>query len=83
MPWIPLGKGQRELIIGDRRTGKTTIAVILLLTKKGKNVVCVYVAIGKRLSVITEMIDILKRYNAWLTLLLFQHQPKILRLFFI
>ncbi|OQA60132.1 MAG: ATP synthase subunit alpha [Candidatus Atribacteria bacterium ADurb.Bin276] len=61
---IPLGKGQRELIIGDRRTGKTTIAIDTIINQKGKNVVCVYVAIGKRLSAITEMIDILKRYNA-------------------
>ena len=61
---IPLGKGQRELIIGDRRTGKTTIAIDTIINQKGKNVLCVYVAIGKRLSAITEMVDILKKYNA-------------------
>jgi len=61
---IPLGKGQRELIIGDRRTGKTTLTIDTILNQKGKNVLCVYVAIGKRLSAITEMVDILKRYNA-------------------
>jgi len=61
---IPLGKGQRELIIGDRRTGKTTLTIDTIINQKGKNVLCVYVAIGKRLSAITEMVDILKRYNA-------------------
>ena len=61
---IPLGKGQRELIIGDRRTGKTTIAIDTIINQKGKNVFCVYVAIGKRLSEITEIVDLLKRYNA-------------------
>ena len=61
---IPLGKGQRELIIGDRRTGKTTITLDTIIHQKNKNVICIYVAIGQRLSAITEIVDILKRFGA-------------------
>jgi len=61
---IPLGKGQRELIIGDRRTGKTTITLDTIINQKGKNVICIYVAIGQRLSAITEVVDILQKRGA-------------------
>ncbi|MEI6157585.1 MAG: F0F1 ATP synthase subunit alpha, partial [Atribacterota bacterium] len=61
---IPLGKGQRELIIGDRRTGKTTIALDTIMNQRNKNVICIYVAIGQRLSSTTEIVDTLKRYGA-------------------
>ena len=45
---IPIGRGQRELIIGDRQTGKTAIAVDTIINQKGKNVICIYVAIGQK-----------------------------------
>ncbi len=61
---IPLGKGQRELIIGDRRTGKTTITLDTIINQKGKKVMCIYVAIGQRLSAITEVIDALQKNGA-------------------
>lgn len=61
---IPLGKGQRELIIGDRRTGKTSIAFDIILNQRGKNVICIYVAIGQKLSVVKELVENLKRYQA-------------------
>jgi len=46
---VPIGRGQRELIIGDRQTGKTAIAVDTILNQKGKDVICIYVAIGQKL----------------------------------
>ncbi len=61
---IPIGRGQRELIIGDRKTGKTAIALDTIINQKGKDVVCVYVAIGQKDSTIAEVIDILRRYGA-------------------
>jgi F-type H+-transporting ATPase subunit alpha len=53
---IPIGKGQRELIIGDRQTGKTAIAVDTILNQKGKDVVCIYVAIGQKKSTVAQMV---------------------------
>jgi F-type H+-transporting ATPase subunit alpha len=61
---IPIGRGQRELIIGDRKTGKTAIALDTIINQKGKNVVCVYVAIGQKDSTIAEVIDTLRRHGA-------------------
>lgn len=61
---IPLGKGQRELIIGDRRTGKTTIALDTILNQKGKKVICIYVAIGQRLANITHVVEVLRKFQA-------------------
>lgn len=61
---IPLGKGQRELIIGDRRTGKTTIALDTILNQRGKGVLCIYVAIGQRLANITQVVEVLRKYKA-------------------
>jgi F-type H+-transporting ATPase subunit alpha len=58
---IPIGRGQRELIIGDRQTGKTTIAIDTILNQKGEDVYCVYVAIGQKLSTIANIVDILDR----------------------
>lgn len=62
---IPLGKGQRELIIGDRRTGKTTVALDTIINQRGKGVICIYVAIGQRLSNITQVVEVLKRFRAF------------------
>jgi F-type H+-transporting ATPase subunit alpha len=61
---VPIGRGQRELIIGDRKTGKTAIALDTIINQKGKNVICVYVAIGQKDSTIAEVIDTLRRYGA-------------------
>src|SRR5947209_11211667 len=58
---IPIGRGQRELIIGDRTTGKTTIALDTILNQKGQDVYCVYVAIGQKLSTVAGIVDILDR----------------------
>ncbi len=61
---IPIGRGQRELIIGDRQTGKTTIAVDTILNQKGKDVICIYVAIGQKRSTVTSLVNELKANGA-------------------
>jgi len=61
---IPIGRGQRELIIGDRQTGKTAIAVDAILNQKGKGVLCIYCAIGQRSAAITEVVATLERGGA-------------------
>ena len=61
---FPIGRGQRELIIGDRQTGKTSIAMDTILNQKGKDVVCVYVAIGQKASTIAKLVNTLKKNNA-------------------
>ncbi len=61
---FPIGRGQRELIIGDRQTGKTSIAVDTILNQKGKDVVCVYVAIGQKASTIAKLVNTLKQHDA-------------------
>jgi len=61
---IPIGRGQRELIIGDRQTGKTAIAVDTIINQKGKDVICVYVAIGQKASTIAGIINTLEEFGA-------------------
>lgn len=61
---IPIGRGQRELIIGDRKTGKTTIAVDTILNQKGQGVNCVYVAIGQKASTVAQVVATLESYGA-------------------
>ncbi len=61
---IPIGRGQRELIIGDRQTGKTAIAIDTIINQKGKNVFCVYVAIGQKQSTVAQVVDRLKKAGA-------------------
>ena len=61
---FPIGRGQRELIIGDRQTGKTAIAVDTILNQKGKDVVCIYVAIGQKASTVAKVVNTLKRHGA-------------------
>ncbi len=61
---IPIGRGQRELIIGDRQTGKTTIATDTILNQKGKDVICVYVAIGQKQSTVAQIVNSLTRGGA-------------------
>ncbi len=61
---IPIGRGQRELIIGDRQTGKTSIAVDTIINQKDKNVLCVYVAIGQKNSTVVQLVEKLKEHGA-------------------
>ena len=61
---IPIGRGQRELIIGDRQTGKTVIATDTIINQKGKNVICVYVAIGQKQSTVTGVVETLEKAGA-------------------
>jgi F-type H+-transporting ATPase subunit alpha len=61
---IPIGRGQRELIIGDRQTGKTAIAIDTIINQKGKNLICIYVAIGQKKSAVAKTVELLERYEA-------------------
>lgn len=61
---FPIGRGQRELIIGDRQTGKTTIALDTILNQKDKDVICIYVAIGQKASSVAQLVETLKRHGA-------------------
>ncbi len=61
---FPIGRGQRELIIGDRQTGKTAIAVDTILNQKGKDVICIYVAIGQKASSVAQLVETLKKNDA-------------------
>ncbi len=61
---IPIGRGQRELIIGDRQTGKTAIALDTIINQKGKGLVCIYVAIGQKLSTVAKTVAVLEQYGA-------------------
>ncbi|MCL2882934.1 MAG: F0F1 ATP synthase subunit alpha [Coriobacteriia bacterium] len=61
---IPIGRGQRELIIGDRQTGKTAIAVDTIINSKGKDLICIYVAIGQKASTVATVVETLERYGA-------------------
>ena len=61
---FPIGRGQRELIIGDRQTGKTSIASDTILNQKGKDVICIYVAIGQKASSVAKMVSTLEKYGA-------------------
>jgi F-type H+/Na+-transporting ATPase subunit alpha len=62
---IPIGKGQRELIIGDRQTGKTAIAIDTIINQRGKNVICIYCAIGQKNSTIAQIVSKLKAHGAF------------------
>ena len=61
---IPIGRGQRELIIGDRQTGKTTIAIDTILNQRGKDVICIYVAIGQKRSTVARLVEQLEAAHA-------------------
>ena len=61
---FPIGRGQRELIIGDRQTGKTSIALDTILNQKGKDVICIYVAIGQKASTVAKVVNTLKNNDA-------------------
>ncbi|HEY9828176.1 MAG TPA: F0F1 ATP synthase subunit alpha [Stenomitos sp.] len=61
---VPIGRGQRELIIGDRQTGKTSVAIDTILNQKGQNVICVYVAIGQKASTVANIVNVLRERGA-------------------
>ncbi|GEK06014.1 F0F1 ATP synthase subunit alpha [Schleiferilactobacillus harbinensis] len=61
---VPIGRGQRELIIGDRKTGKTSIAIDTILNQKGQNMICIYVAIGQKESTVRAQVETLRRFGA-------------------
>ena len=61
---FPIGRGQRELIIGDRQTGKTSIAIDAILNQKGKDTICIYVAVGQKASTVAKMVNTLSQYDA-------------------
>ncbi|MBI4524848.1 MAG: F0F1 ATP synthase subunit alpha [Deltaproteobacteria bacterium] len=61
---IPIGRGQRELIIGDRQTGKTALAIDTIINQKGGNVICIYVAIGQKRSTVAQVVDRLRQHGA-------------------
>jgi F-type H+-transporting ATPase subunit alpha len=61
---IPIGRGQRELIIGDRQTGKTAVAVDAIINQKGKSLICIYVAIGQKMSTVRKVVATLEQYGA-------------------
>ena len=61
---FPIGRGQRELIIGDRQTGKTSIATDTMINQKGKDVICIYVAIGQKASTVAKIVNTLKKHDA-------------------
>jgi F-type H+-transporting ATPase subunit alpha len=62
---VPIGRGQRELIIGDRQTGKTTVAVDTIINQKGQDVICIYVAIGQKQSTVAQVVKNLKSMERW------------------
>ena len=61
---IPIGRGQRELIIGDRKTGKTAIAIDAILNQRGKGIICIYVAIGQKASTVASIRETLSKHHA-------------------
>jgi len=61
---VPIGKGQRELIIGDRQTGKTAIAIDAIINQKGKDMICIYVAIGQKQSTVAQIVNTLEKFGA-------------------
>jgi F-type H+-transporting ATPase subunit alpha len=61
---VPIGRGQRELIIGDRQTGKTAVAIDAIINQKGQNMICIYVAIGQKASTVAQVVDRLRREGA-------------------
>ncbi|MEI3597259.1 MULTISPECIES: F0F1 ATP synthase subunit alpha [unclassified Oceanobacillus] len=61
---VPIGRGQRELIIGDRQTGKTTVAIDTIINQKDQDMICIYVAIGQKESTVRSTVEVLRRYGA-------------------
>ncbi|MCB6771187.1 F0F1 ATP synthase subunit alpha, partial [Veillonella atypica] len=61
---VPIGRGQRELIIGDRQTGKTTIAIDTIINQKDQDMICIYVAIGQKESTVRGTVETLRKFGA-------------------
>ena len=61
---VPIGRGQRELVIGDRQTGKTSIAIDAIINQKGQDMICIYVAIGQKESTVRSQVEVLRKYGA-------------------
>ena len=61
---IPIGRGQRELIIGDRQTGKTAIAIDTIINQKDKDMICIYVAIGQKQSTVAGVVETFRKHGA-------------------
>ncbi|MGC2933371.1 F0F1 ATP synthase subunit alpha, partial [Enterococcus faecalis] len=61
---VPIGRGQRELVIGDRKTGKTSIAIDSIINQKGQDVICIYVAIGQKESTVRIQVETLRKFGA-------------------
>src|SRR3954453_9566190 len=61
---VPIGRGQRELIIGDRQTGKTTVALDTIINQRGQDVICIYVAIGQKRSTVAQVVRALEEHGA-------------------
>jgi len=61
---IPIGRGQRELIIGDRQTGKTAVAIDTIINQKGQGVFCIYVAVGQKQSTVAQVVDKLQKFGS-------------------
>ncbi len=61
---IPIGRGQRELIIGDRQTGKTAVAIDTIINQKDTDVICIYVAIGQKSSTVAQVVEMLRKNGA-------------------
>jgi len=80
---IPIGRGQRELIIGDRQTGKTAIAIDTIINQKGQDLICVYVAISQKQSKVARIVSKLKEAARWNTRLLFRRVLPMVRRFHI
>ena len=76
---VPIGRGQRELIIGDRQTGKTTIALDTIINQKGQDVICIYVAIGQKQSTVAQAVKKLEEYGAMDLSLIHISEPTRLR----
>ena len=76
---FPIGRGQRELIIGDRQTGKTSLAIDAILNQKGKDVICIYVAIGQKASTVAKVVSTLENTAQWNTRRYFLPQPATAR----
>ncbi len=62
---VPIGRGQRELVIGDRKTGKTSIAIDTIINQKGQDVICIYVAIGQKESTVRNQVETLRKFGAF------------------
>ena len=78
---FPIGRGQRELIIGDRQTGKTSLAIDTILNQKGKDVICIYVAVGQKASTVAKVVSTLEKHGAMNIQLYFPLRQVTVRLF--